>query len=174
MVEEPVGEKGGAQPIVFTVRYTKEHCLASAWRFWQRRVGYRYALELVIGVGLLLLATQGPYRWLEIALMVAVGIFAFLGAAVFFLHRLRARQGLAALHPPESTWTLTEEFIGQKSSLGESALAWPSLLGLWRFDDLWILVWGKDVYSTIPTVQLPREARAMIERRARETGAVVK
>ena len=174
MVEEPVGEKGGAQPIVFTVRYTKEHCLASAWRFWQRRVGYRYALELVIGVGLLLLATQGPYRWLEIALMVAVGIFAFLGAAVFLLHWLRARQGLAALHPPESTWTLTEEFIGQKSSLGESALAWPSLLGLWRFDDLWILVWGKDVYSTIPTVQLPREARAMIERRARETGAVVK
>ena len=174
MVEEPVGEKGGAQPIVFTVRYTKEHCLASAWRFWQRRVGYRYALELVIGVGLLMLATQGPYRWLEIALMVAVGIFAFLGAAVFFLHWLRARQGLAALHPPESTWTLTEEFIGQKSSLGESALAWPSLLGLWRFDDLWILVWGKDVYSTIPTVQLPREARAMIERRARETGAVVK
>jgi len=174
MVEEPVGEKGGAQPIVFTVRYTKEHCLASAWRFWQRRVGYRYALELVIGVGLLMLATQGPYRWLEIALMVAVGIFAFLGAAVFFLHWLRARQGLAALHPPESTWTLTEDFIGQKSSLGESALAWPSLLGLWRFDDLWILVWGKDVYSTIPTAQLPREARAMIERRARETGAVVK
>ncbi len=54
------------------------------------------------------------------------------------------------LDPPESTWTLTEESIAQKSSLGESAIAWPSLLGVWRFPDLWILVWGKDVYSTIP------------------------
>jgi hypothetical protein len=174
MAEEPAGEAGGAQPIVFTVRYTKEHCLASAWRFWQRRLGYRYALELAIGGGLLVLATQGPYRWLEIALMIAVGVFAVLGAAHFFIHWLRALQGLAALNPPESTWTLTEERIAQRSSLGESAITWPGLLGVWRFDDLWILVWGKDVYSTIPTSQLPRDARQMIERRARETGAVVK
>jgi hypothetical protein len=162
------------EPIVFTVRYSREHCLATAWRYWQRRLGYRYALELAIGTGLLVLATQGPYRWLEIAIMVAVGLFALLGAAIFFIHWLRARQGLAALDPPQSTWTLTEEAIAQKSNLGESAIGWESLLGVWRFDDLWILVWGKDIYSTIPTAQLPREARAMIERRAKETGAVVK
>ena len=162
------------EPVVFTVRYTKAHCLASAWRFWQRRLGYRYALELLIGAGLIVLATQGPYRWLEIALMVAVGVFAFLGAAIFLVHWLRARQGLAALDPPETTWTLTEEAIAQRSSLGESAIAWAGLLGVWRFDDLWILVWGKDVYSTIPTAQFPREARQLVERRARETGAVVK
>ena len=174
MAEKRTGGQELAPPVVFTVRYTPEHCLASAWRFWQRRLGYRYALELAIGAGLLALATQGPYRWLEIALMIAVGVFAVLGAGVFFIHWLRARQGLAALDPPESTWILTEEAIGQRSNLGESAIAWPQLLGLWRFDDLWILVWGKDVYSTIPTAQLPREARALIERRARETGAVVK
>lgn len=162
------------EPVVFTVRYTREHCLATAWRYWQRRLGYRYALELAIGSGLLVLATQGPYRWLEIALMVAVGVFAVLGAAIFFIHWLRALDGLKVLDPPVSTWTLTEEFIAQKSSLGESAIAWPSLLGVWRFPDLWILVWGRDVYSAIPTAQLPRDARAMIERRAKETGAVVK
>jgi hypothetical protein len=163
MAEERAGAGGGPEAIVFTVHYSKDHCLAAAWRYWQRRLGYRYALELAIGTGLLVLATQGPYRWLEIV-----------GAAYFFIHWLRALQGLASLNPPVSTWTLTEEFIGQRSSLGESALAWPGLLGVWRFPDLWILVWGKDVYSTIPAAQLPREARAMIERRARETGAVVK
>jgi hypothetical protein len=162
------------EPIVFTVRYTREHCLAAAWRYWQRRLGFRYALELAIGAGLLVLATQGPYRWLEVALMIAVGLFALVGAAYFLIHWLRALQGLAALDPPESTWTLTEDAIAQKSSLGESAIAWPSLLGVWRFPDLWILVWGKDVYSTIPAANLPRDARALIERRARETGAVVK
>jgi hypothetical protein len=174
MAEERAGAGGGPEAIVFTVRYSKDHCLAAAWRYWQRRLGYRYALELAIGTGLLVLATQGPYRWLEIALMIAVGVFALVGAAYFFIHWLRALQGLASLNPPVSTWTLTEEFIGQRSSLGESALAWPGLLGVWRFPDLWILVWGKDVYSSIPAAQLPREARAMIERRARETGAVVK
>jgi len=162
------------EPIVFTVRYSKDHCLAAAWRYWQRRLGFRYALELSIGTGLLVLATQGPYRWLEIALMVAVGVFAVLGAAIFFIHWQRALAGLRVLDPPQSTWTLTEKAIAQKSSLGESAIAWESLLGVWRFDDLWILVWGKDVYSTIPLAQLPRDAREMIERRARQTGAVVK
>ena len=162
------------EPVVFTVRYTKDDCLAGAWRYWQRRLGFRYALELAIGSGLLVLATQGPYRWLEIALMVAVGIFALLGAAIFFIHWMRALAGLRALDPPESTWILTEEAIAQRSSLGESAIAWAGLLGVWRFDNLWILVWGKDVYSTIPASQLPRDARQMIERRARETGAVVK
>jgi hypothetical protein len=174
MAEERADGENGSAPIVFTVRYTKEHCLASAWRFWQRRLGSRYALELAIGTGLIVLSTQGPYRWLEVALMVAVGLFAVLGAAIFFIHWLRARQGLAALDPPQSTWTLTEEIIAQKSSLGESAIPWKGLLGVWRFDDLWILVWGKDVYSTIPAAQFPPEARRMIERRARETGAVVK
>ena len=162
------------EPVVFTVRYTKDHCLATAWRYWQRRLGYRYALELAIGSGLLVLATQGPYRWIEVALMVAVGVFAVLGAAIFFIHWLRALAGLKALDPPSSTWILSEESIAQKSSLGESAIAWPSLLGVWRFPDLWILVWGKAVYSALPTAQLPRDARAMIERRAKETGAVVK
>jgi hypothetical protein len=156
--------------VTFTVRYTKDHCLATAWRYWQRRLGYRYALELVIGTGLLVLATQGPYRWLEIALMVAVGVFAVLGAAIFFIHWIRALDGLKALEPPQSTWTLTEEAIAQESSLGKSAIGWDALLEVWRFSDLWILVWGKDVYSTIPVAQLPRDARGLIERRTKETG----
>jgi len=169
MVEERADKKM-PEPVVFTVRYTRDHCLATAWRYWQKRLGYRYALELAIGSGLLVLATQGPYRWIEIALMVAVGIFAFVGAAIFFIHWYRALLGLRALDPPESTWTLTEDSIAQKSSLGESAIAWEALLDVWRFDNLWLLVWGKDVYSTIPIEQLPRTARAMIERRVTETG----
>jgi hypothetical protein len=163
-----------AGSLSFTVRYTKDHCLASAWRYWQRRLGKRYALELVIGVGLLVLSGQGPYRWLEVALMIAVGAFAFLGAAIFFLHWYRARQGLASLDPPESRWVLTEEAIAQKSSLGESAIGWPALREVWRFDDLWLLVWGKDIYSTIPIGQLPRNARALIERRVKEAGGRVR
>ena len=150
------------EPVVFTVRYTKEHCLATAWRYWQKRLGYRYALELAIGTGLLVLATQGPYRWIEVALMVAVGIFAVLGA------------GLAALTPPTSTWTLTEDGIIQASSLGESAIAWERLPEVWRFPELWLLIWGRDVYSTIPVAQMPREARQMIERRVKETGGVLR
>ena len=163
-----------SEPVVFTVRYTKDHCLATAWRYWQKRLGYRYALELAIGSGLLVLATQGPYRWIEIALMVAVGIFALVGAATFFVHWQRALLGLRALDPPESTWTLTEKAIAQKSSIGESAIAWEALLEVWRFDNLWLLVWGKDVYSTIPIKQLPRNARELIERRVKETGGRVR
>ncbi len=161
-------------PIVFTVRYTPGHCLATAWRYWQRRLGYRYALELAIGSGLLVLATQGPYRWIEVALMVAVGVFAVLGAGLFLIHWYRAVAGLKALSPPTSTWTLTEEAVMQASSLGESAIGWEGLREVWRFPDLWLLVWGRDVYSTIPVAQLPREARQLIERRVKETGGAIR
>jgi len=167
---EGLNEDHHAEPVVFTVRYTREDCLATAWRYWQRRLGYRYALELLIGAGMLVLATQGPYRWLEIAMMIAVGVFALLGASHFFLHWQRALLGLRALDPPQSTWTLTEEAIAQKSNLGESAIAWNRLYEVWRYDNLWLLIWGKDVYSTIPIGQLPRAARALIERRVKQTG----
>lgn len=173
MTETPADEAAGA-PVTFTVRYTSEHCLATAWRYWQRRMGLRYALEVAIGVGLLLLATQGPYRWLEVAIMIAVGFFALLGAGHFFLHWHRALQGMRALDPPQSTWILAEEGIGQKSSLGESAAPWKNVREVWRFDDLWLLVWGRDVYSTIPLDQLPRGARQMIERRVREAGGKIR
>jgi hypothetical protein len=173
MVEEQA-EEPGREPIVFTVHYTKEHCLATALRYCQRRLGYRYALELAIGAGLLVLAAQGPYGWIEVALMVAVGIFALVGVSIFLIHWQRALLGLRALDPPQSTWTLTEESIAQKSSLGESAIAWESLLEVWRFDNLWLLIWGRDVYSTIPIAQLPRAAREMIERRTQETGTRVR
>jgi hypothetical protein len=162
------------EPIVFTVRYTREACWISALRYWQRRLGARYAIELVIGVGLIVLATQGPYRWLEIAITVAVSIFALLGAGLLVIHWRRALAGLAALDPPESTWILTEEVVGQRSSLGESAIAWTSLAELWKFEDVWLLIWGRDVYSTIPIAQFPRQARQFVERRVRESGGRIR
>ena len=162
------------EPIVFTVRYTRESCWISALRYWQRRLGTRYAIEVVIGVGLIALATQGPYRWLEIALWVAVSFFVVLGAAILVIHWRRALAGLAMLDPPESTWRLTDETIGQKSSLGESAIRWEGLVELWKFDDVWLLIWGRDVYSTIPVNQFPRVARHFIERKLKETGARIR
>lgn len=161
-------------PLAFTVHYTEAHCLASAWRYWQRRLGVRYGLELAIGAGLYLLARQGPYRWIEYALLVVVGIFALVGAGVFLLHWQRARLGLRALDPPESTWMLTEESVAQRSSLGESAIPWSAVQELWQFPDVWLVIWGRDVYSTIPTSHLPPEARELIRRRVRESGGRIR
>jgi hypothetical protein len=161
------------EPIVFTVRYTRGSCFRSALRYCQRRLGWRFAIELLIGIGLIALATQGPYRWLEIALWVVVSIFALLGAGTFLVHWLRALAGLKALSPPQSTWRLTEASIGQESNLGETAIAWDALAGLWKFDDVWLLIWGRDVYSTIPVAQFPREARQFMERKVRDTGGVI-
>lgn len=162
------------EPIVFTVRYTRRSCWISALRYWQRRLGTRYAIELVIGIGLIVLATQGPYRWLEIAITIAVSIFGLLGAGLLLIHWRRAVAGLEALSPPESTWILTEASVGQKSSLGETAIAWTSLAELWKFEDVWLLIWGRDVYSTIPVAQFPRQARQFVERRVRESGGRVR
>ncbi|HRE13241.1 MAG TPA: YcxB family protein [Usitatibacteraceae bacterium] len=160
--------------IVFTVRYDRRQCLVTAWRYWQRRLGMRYALELAIGSGLIVLATQGPYRWIEVALMIAVGVFALLGAGLFLIHWRRAVWGLEALDPPESTWVLTEETVSQRSSLGESAIGWAGVQELWRFPDTWILIWGRDVYSTIPVAQFPLQARQFTERRIRESGGRIR
>ena len=163
-----------AEPqVVFTIRYTEAHCLAAAWRYWQRRLGKRYALELAIGAGLYLLARQGPYRWIEVALLIVVGVFALVGLGVFLLHWQRARFGLKALVPPQSTWLLSESSIAQQSSLGESAIPWNAVQQLWLFPDVWLLIWGRDVYSTLPTNQLPAEARELIRRRVREAGGKV-
>jgi hypothetical protein len=162
------------EPIVFTVRYTRESCWVSALRYWQRRLGMRYAIEVVIGVGLIALATQGPYRWLEIALWIAVSIFVVLGALILLTHWRRALAGLAALDPPESTWILSEDAIGQRSSLGESAIAWASLAELWKFEDVWLLIWGRDVYSAIPVAQFPRQARQFVERKVKEAGGRIR
>lgn len=162
------------EAITFTSRYDRRKCLMAAWRFWQRRMGKRYFLELVIGSGLIVFATQGPYRWLEIALWIAVGLFAALGAGVFLLHWQRALAGLAALAPPESTWILSESFIGQRSNLGESAIGWEQLHEVWCFPEVWLLFWGRDVYSAVPTDGLPREAQELIRRRVRETAGRVR
>lgn len=162
------------EPIVFTVRYSRESCRISALRYWQRRLGSRYAIELVIGIGLIVLATQGPYRWLEIAITIAVSVFALLGAGLLVLHWRRAILGLEALSPPESTWILTEETVGQRSSLGETAIAWSSLAELWKFEDVWLLIWGRDVYSTIPVAQFPRQARQFVERKVKEAGGRIR
>lgn len=162
------------EPITFTVRYSRESCWISALRYWQRRLGMRYAIELVIGIGLIVLATQGPYRWLETALLVVVSLFGLLGAGILWIHWRRALGGLAALDPPESEWLLTEEAIGQKSSLGESAIAWRGLIELWKFEDVWLLIWGRDVYSTIPVAQFPPHARRYVERKVKEAGGKIR
>jgi hypothetical protein len=106
--------------------------------------------------------------------MGVVGLFALVGVGVFFIHWQRALLGLRILDPPESMWTLTEKAVAQRSSMGESTLPWEALHEVWRFDNLWLLFWGKGVYSMIPVAQFPREARDLVERRVRESGGDVR
>jgi membrane glycosyltransferase len=136
-----------------TLIYSESLLREAVYAFWRRSIGSGFiamlaALPVVLGV----LVVIGAPFWLLITL-----------AVLFVL----------AVAKPQATFRADESSFTMSSDAGTTTLQWSAVKELWQFPSVWLLLYSKTEFSTLPLACLPSETQAFVQERVREAGGKV-
>ena len=148
------------------VTYNRKLVRHALNRFMAKRLGWLIpAMTVVLGVYMISQGVLGYWDIWTTAMLLAwlllLGLF-----IVVYLVRLRASEGFF-----QKSDDCTVEFIFSdagirtNSDIGSSDIKWKVFDEILKFSDVWLLVYAKSGYMTIPTDTLNKECKAFIERK---------
>lgn len=147
-----------------TIRYDRPLVRRALNRYFVRRLGKPFFVVLaLLGVylvyALLSNSWEGTLTYLSIPLIL---VSAFMGMAYYA--RLRASEAFFdKANEPTVELTFSESGVETQSDLGTSELKWSVFDGVMKFSDIWLLVYARSGYMTLPVDQLSPECRQFIE-----------
>ena len=59
------------------------------------------------------------------------------------------------------------------SDVGTTTLQWSAVKELWQFPSVWLLLYSKTQFSTLPVACLPPDLQTFVQERVREAGGKV-
>lgn len=72
------------------------------------------------------------------------------------------------------SYELSDDIFKAKSAMGTIELKWSSFKALWVFQKVWLLVFDKNGYVTLPTDQISDEIKEFLRKKIISTGGKVK
>jgi hypothetical protein len=157
-----------------TLIYTEPLLRQAVFAFWRRSVGVGFAVALaVVALALGALVAQGEASWLVGVLgTVFVAGVAF-PTGLYFVHYRNSMRKLREMGSPQATFCAEESSFTISSSIGTTKLQWSAVKELWRFSDVWLLLYSKAQFSTLPVACLSPEMQAFVLQRVRAAGGKV-
>lgn len=149
---------------VATIKYDRPLVRRALNRFMVRRLGKLFFLVLLaIIFSLLFSFFSGSWAWplTYVVIALAAGL-AFL-LFVYFA-RLRAAEGFFDKTDNHTvTFRFTTEGVRTESDLGSTDLKWQVFEEILKFHDIWLLIYAKSGYMTLPLDQLTPDCSQFIE-----------
>jgi YcxB-like protein len=157
-----------------TLIYSKALLHQAVFAFWRRSVGIGFFVALLIAaLGLIVLMALGQSSWIigGLAAVLLVGV-AF-AMVVYVVHYRRSLHKFSQMDNPEAKFHAEESSFTMSSDIGTTTLQWSSVKELWQFPNVWLLLYSKAQFTTLPLACLSAETQAYIVQRVRESGGKV-
>jgi hypothetical protein len=157
-----------------TLIYSKALLHQAVFAFWRRSVGVGFFVALLIAaLGLVVLMALGQSSWIigGLAAVLLLGI-AF-AIVVYVVHYRRSLQKFRQMGQPRAMFRADESSFTMSSDIGTTTLQWSAVKELWQFPSVWLLLYSKAQFSTLPLACLPPETQTYIVQRVRESGGKV-
>jgi hypothetical protein len=146
----------------------------AVFAFWRRSVGVGFFVALLIAaLGLVVLMALGQASWLigGLAAVLALGI-AF-ATVVYVVHYRNSLRKFRQMDKPQATFRADESSFTMSSDIGTTTLQWSAVKELWQFPSVWLLLYSKAQFTTLPVACLPPETQAYILQCVRAAGGKV-
>jgi len=163
-----------AMPHEATLIYSKALLNQAVFAFWRRSVGVGFFVALLIAaIGLIVLIALGQSSWIigGLATVLVVGV-AF-AIVIFVVHYRRSLQKFRQMDKPQATFRADESSFTMSSDIGTTTLQWSAVKELWQFPSVWLLLYSKAQFTTLPLACLPPETQAHIVQCVRAAGGKV-
>jgi hypothetical protein len=157
-----------------TLIYSESLLRQAVFGFWHRSVGIGFFVALLIAaLGLVVLVALGQSSWIigGLAIVLLVGIVFAL--VVYVVHYRRSLQKFHQMSQPRALFRADESSFTMSSDIGTTTLQWSAVKELWQFPSVWLLLYSKSQFSTLPLACLSPETQAYIVERVRAAGGKV-
>jgi len=157
-----------------TLRYTEPLVAQAVRLYWWKTVG----MGLIVAVALMtaFLAWRlidGDRSWVVglVAAIVLLGVL--MPVAVYVVHYRNSMGKFREMSQPTAELIADQEVITISSDRGSSALKWELVKEVWRFETLWLLLFSKAQFVTLPLADLPAPMQAFILERVKASGGKI-
>jgi drug/metabolite transporter (DMT)-like permease len=157
-----------------TLIYSTTLLRQAVFAFWRRSVGVGFFVALLIAaLGLVVLVALGQASWIigGLAAVLVLGI-AF-AIVVYVVHYRRSLRKFRQMDQPRATFRADDSSFTMSSDIGTTTLQWSAVKELWQFPNVWLLLYSKAQFTTLPLACLPAETQTYIVQRVRESGGKV-
>ncbi len=147
-----------------TIKYDRPLIRRALNRYFAKRLGKPFFIVLpLLIVALVYGYLNGLWsRLLTIVTIALLVVLAFLG--LVYVARLQAAEGFFdKANDPTVTLSFTDEGVKTDSDVGSSELKWSVFDELLKFPDVWLLVYAKSGYITLPVSQLTSDCAHFID-----------
>jgi hypothetical protein len=158
----------------FTIQFSEEHIRYACRKFFARYIGIAFpavCLALLVWGGLRIAQGQRDLFAGVILSVAALGII-FVVAAYFQNCSYRLSQFRQTGNAV--SYELSEELFKAKSGMGSTELNWESFKAIWVFQKVWLLMFDKAGYLTLPTDQVSNEVKEFLKQKIVSVGGKVK
>ena len=157
-----------------TIEYSEAILRQAARRFWVRFIGWDGFLAFGIAVaGFATLLFLGNRSWYTGAIGAVCAMGLAVGLIAYPVYLKRALSIFRQMETPQVTFRFDEEGISAESDLGSSSIQWKLVKKLWRFPDVWLLMFSNSSYSVLPLASIDAELKEFIIESVRKSGGKV-
>jgi hypothetical protein len=157
-----------------TLIYSETLLRQAVFAFWRRSVGVGFIVALLVGaLGLGVLIAQGVASWLVATLAAVLVLGIAFAAVVYIVHYRNSLRKFRQMDKPRATFRADESSFTMSSDSGTTTLQWSAVKELWQFPSVWLFLYSKSQFSTLPLACLSPETQAYIVQRVRASGGKV-
>jgi hypothetical protein len=157
-----------------TLIYTEPVLRQAVFAFWRRSVGVGFIIALaVVALSLGALIAQGAASWLVAALSTVLVVGVAFAVALYVVHYRNSLRKFRELGSPQATFRAEESSFTISSGIGITTLQWSAVKEVWQFPGVWLLLYSKAQFSTLPVACLSPEMQAFVLQRVRAAGGKV-
>jgi hypothetical protein len=157
-----------------TLIYSEALLRQAVFSFWRRTVGVSFLVALgVAALGLGILVSQDVSSWLIAGLGAVLVLGVAFAVAVYIVHYNKSLRKFREMDKPRATFRADESSFTMTSDVGTTTLQWSAVKELWQFPSVWLLLYSKSQFTTLPLACLPPEIQTHIVQCIRSAGGKV-
>lgn len=154
--------------------YTDSLLRQAVLAFWYRSIGIGFVVALgVVAICLSIVIAQGEAVWLVGALASVLVLGTVFAAALYVVHYRNSLRKFREMGNAQATFRADESSFTLSSPIGTATLQWTAVRELWQFRSVWLLLYSKAQFSTLPLACMSSEMQAFVVQRVRSTGGKV-
>jgi hypothetical protein len=157
-----------------TLRYTERLVVQAVRLFWRKTIGFGLPVAVALMIAFLTWRIiDGDRSWVVGVTAAVVLLGVLMPLAVYVVHYRNSIGKFREMIQPVAELIADEDAITLSSDRGSSSLKWELVKEVWRFESLWLLLFSRAQFVTLPLEDLPGSMQTFILERVKASGGKI-
>ena len=157
----------------FTIQFTEGHIKYACRKFFVRYVGIGFPIAWSLMVVVFAQRVASHKADILAGVCVTVAVMSALFFLSIYVKRLAYSLTQFRKFGNKVSYELSEDFFRARSEMGSSELKWETFQGIWIFPKVWLLMYDKAGYLTLPVDQISQEVKKFLKRKMVSVGGKI-